>query len=60
MRKYFTEVRLNVSTAFKTIIPVEALDEVKDGHNYHLYFVLSCPKIFINEDRYEKIKIQLC
>lgn len=47
MRKYFTEFGLNVRTAYKTIIPVEHLDKINDGHNYHIYFILSCEKIFI-------------
>ncbi len=47
MRKFFTEFGLNVSTSYKTIIPVEYLQEVKDQHEYHIYFILSCSKIFI-------------
>lgn len=50
MRKYFTEFGINVSTAFKTIVPVEHLDEIKDSHKYHIYFILSCDKIFIDSD----------
>jgi len=50
MRKYFTEFGLNVSTAYKTIIPVEHLDEVDDGHDYHIYFILSAPKIFVRPE----------
>lgn len=50
MRKYFTEFGLNVSTAYKTIVPIEHLDKVNDGHKYHIYFILSCEKIFIEPD----------
>lgn len=50
MRKFFTEFGLNVSTSYKTIIPVEYLQEVKDEHDYHIYFILSCAKIFIVPD----------
>lgn len=50
MRKFFTEFGLNVSTSYKTIIPVEHLQKVKDEHQYHIYFILSCSKIFIVPD----------
>lgn len=50
MRKFFTEFGLNVSTSYKTIIPVEHLQKVRDEHQYHIYFILSCPKIFIVPD----------
>lgn len=50
MRKFFTEFGLNVSTSYKIIIPVEYLQEVRDGHEYHIYFILSCDKIFIFPD----------
>ena len=50
MRKYMAEFGLNVSTGYKTLIPVEALQEVNDGHNYHIYFILACSKIFIKPE----------
>lgn len=50
MRKYITEFGLDVSTGYKTLIPVEHLDKVNDGHKYHIYFILSCEKIFIEPD----------
>lgn len=50
MRKYFAEFGLDVSTSYKTLIPVEHLEEVNDGHKYHIYFILSCEKIFIEPD----------
>lgn len=61
MRKYFTEFGLNVSTSYKTLIPVEHVQHVKDEHAYHIYFILSCPKLFINPESIvkEKDKISL-
>ena len=48
MRKYMAEFGLNVSTGYKTLIPVEALQEVNDGHNYHIYFILA-PKYLLSQ-----------
>lgn len=56
MRKFFTEFGLNVSTSYKTLIPVEYLHMVKDKHAYHIYFILSCPKLFINPESIVKQK----
>lgn len=50
MRKYMAEFELNVSTWYKTLIPVESLQKVNDGHNYHIYFILTCSKIFIKPE----------
>ncbi|RHR33798.1 hypothetical protein [Eubacterium sp. AF19-12LB] len=50
MRKYMAEFGLNVSTGYKTLIPVESLQKVNDGHNYHIYFILACSKIFIKPE----------
>lgn len=55
-RKFFTEFGLNVSTAYKTIIPIEHLEKVNDGRKYHIYFILSCPKIFIKSDSVTQFK----
>lgn len=49
-RKYFSEFGLNVYTSYKTIIPVEHLDFVKDGRDYHIYSIMSCPKIRYSKD----------
>ena len=49
-RKYLAEFGLNVFTSYKTIIPVEHLDQIDDGHKYHIYFIMSCPKIVIEKD----------
>ena len=49
-RKYSTEFGLNVFTSYKTIIPVEHLDKIDDGHKYHIYFIMSCPKIIIDKE----------
>lgn len=53
MRKYMTEFGLNVSTGFKTIIPIESLQEIDDGHKYHIYFILACSKIFVKPESIE-------
>lgn len=45
-----TEFGLNVYTSYKTIIPVEHLEKVNDEHKYHIYFIMSCPKIIIDKD----------
>ncbi len=54
MRKYMAEFGLNVSTGFKTLIPVESLQKIDDGHKYHIYFILACSKIFVKP---ESIKV---
>lgn len=48
-RKYFTEFGLNVFTSFKTIVPVEHLEKIPNDKNYHIYGILSCPKITVDE-----------
>ncbi|MBS6025742.1 MAG: hypothetical protein KIB00_16830 [Paeniclostridium sordellii] len=50
MRKYFTEVGINSYIHEKLLIPVESLDEVDDDNKYHIYMILSIPKIIINKD----------
>lgn len=54
IRKYMTEFGLHVSTAYKTIVPVEHLAEIKDGHKYHIYFITSCPKVIIESGSIQK------
>lgn len=51
MRKYFSEFGLNVFTSYKTLIPVEHLDKVKDDAKYHIYMILSVPRIIIEKEK---------
>lgn len=48
MRKYIFEAGLNVFTSFKTLIPVEGLEDLskKDKHRYHIYGILSYDQAF--------------
>lgn len=55
-RKYLSEFGLNVFTSYKSIIPVEHLDFVKDGRDYHIYSVLSSPKIRYVKDSFKITK----
>lgn len=48
-RKYFSEFGLNVFTSFKTLVPVEQLEKIPNDKNYHIYGILSCPKITVDE-----------
>jgi len=48
IRKYSTEFGLNVFTSYKTIIPVEHLDKVRDDARYHLYCILGTPRTFFD------------
>lgn len=49
MRKYIFEAGLNVFTSFKTLIPVEGLEDLskKDKHRYHIYGILSYDQAFL-------------
>lgn len=53
MRKYFSEFGLNVYTSYKTLIPVEHLDKVKDDARYHIYMILSVPRVVIEKESVE-------
>lgn len=62
-RKYLSEFGINVFTSFKTIIPVEHLDIVKDGRSYHIYSIMATPKMrilyeSITQD-YDRLQIRL-
>lgn len=52
-RKYLFEAGLNVFTSYKTIIPVEHLEELSkyDNHRYHIYGILSYNKFFLGKKR---------
>jgi hypothetical protein len=52
LRKYFTEFGLDVYTSYKTLIPVENLEYVKDFARYHVYFILSIPRVMIHKDSF--------
>ena len=49
MRKYLFEAGLDVYTSFKTLIPVESLNELSKGdkHRYHIYGILAYDQIFL-------------
>lgn len=36
-RKYLSEFGLNVYTSYKSIIPIENLEFIKDSRKYHIY-----------------------
>lgn len=55
-RKYITEFGLNVYTSFKTIVPVEHLHTINDGHKYHIYMIMSAPKIIYDNKSIIKYK----
>lgn len=48
MKKYSAEFGLNIYSSYKTVIPVEYLDMVDDGRKYHIYGILSVPKVRVN------------
>lgn len=52
-RKYLFEAGLNVYVSYKTLIPVEHLKnwEQEDKHKYHIYGILSCPKMYFKHDK---------
>ncbi|MDU1453163.1 hypothetical protein [Paraclostridium sordellii] len=50
MKKYSAEFGLNIYSSYKTVIPVEYLDMVQDGKKYHIYGILSVPKVKVNSD----------
>lgn len=54
-RKYLFEAGLNVFTSYKTIIPVEHLEELSkyDNHRYHIYGILSYNKFFFRKEKTE-------
>ena len=51
-RKYLSEFGLNVYTSHKCIIPIEHLKFVKDNRNYHIYSILSSPKVRYLKDSF--------
>lgn len=52
MRKYFTEFGLNVFTSYKTIVPVEHLERVQKNAKYHIYGILSIPRVIIDKESF--------
>lgn len=52
-RKYLFEAGLNVYTSFKTLIPVEQLQNLEsvDTRKYHLYSILACPQMFFRKEK---------
>lgn len=52
-RKYLSEFGLNVFTSYKSIIPIENLKFFKDRRNYHIYSILSSPKVRYIKDSFK-------
>ncbi|PNQ84108.1 hypothetical protein C1T20_19265 [Paenibacillus polymyxa] len=52
MRKYFSEFGLNVFTSYKTIVPVEHLDKVQNNAEYHIYGILSIPRVILDKESF--------
>lgn len=52
-RKYLFEAGLDVFASYKTLVPVENLEELSkwDAHRYHIYGILSYNKIFFRKDK---------
>ena len=44
----------------KLFVPVECLDTVKDNHKYHIYSIMSCPKIIYNHKTICSTKEKIC
>jgi len=51
-RKYLFEVGLDVYTSYKTLIPVEQLQNLEcvDNRKYHIYSILACPQVFFCQE----------
>ena len=53
-RKYISEFGMHVYVSHKRILPIEGLaslkSDAKDCHNYHLYFLLSYPRLYFDFD----------
>lgn len=47
MHKYSCEFELGVYCSYKTLVPVEQLESIGNQNRYHIYFILSTPKITI-------------
>lgn len=53
-RKYLVEAGLNTYVSHKTLIPVEylkGLEEVEDGHKYHIYGILAYPQLYLSKEK---------
>lgn len=52
-RKYLYEAGLGVYTSYKTIVPVERLDELAkiDFHKYHIYSILAYEQFYFKKER---------
>lgn len=53
-RKYLAEFGLGIYSSYKTLIPVEYLKQLEDSgdeHKYHIYCILSHPKIYIKKEK---------
>lgn len=52
-RKYFSEFGLNVYTSNRVIIPIERIEFHKEKCKYHIYGILSSPKIRYVKDSFK-------
>lgn len=50
MKKYSAEFGLHAYCSWKTIIPLEDLENFDDGRNYHIYMILSRPRLVIDKN----------
>lgn len=56
MRKFLTEFGIHTYTSFLNLVPIEYLELVKDDHYYHIYCIMSCPRISYDRDSIVKSK----
>lgn len=50
MKKYSAEFGLHSYCSWKTIVPLEHLKEIDDERRYHIYMILSTPRLTIKKD----------
>lgn len=50
LRKYLSEFGLNTYTSYKTIVPIEMLNQIQDNAKYHIYMILSTPRVLIEKE----------
>ena len=50
-RKYFTEFGLNLYTSYKAFMPMEAVYNYKDEHNYNIYLIAYSPRVYLKSIR---------
>lgn len=58
-RKYMSEFGLNVFTSYKSIVALENLELFRDNRNYHIYSILSSPKVIFVKDSFKVTKTHI-